>query len=82
MTPLPLSLLGLAGPELFLLLALPLLYVLPVWLSVRRYGPGQQHWRLFSILATLLLSWVGFILVASVRAGLAGYVEGRRPPGA
>jgi hypothetical protein len=68
------------GPEIFLLIVLPLLYVVPIWLSFRKYREGEEHWRGLSILATLLLSWVGYILIGSIRAGAKGYVEGRIQP--
>lgn len=68
---------GLGGSELFVLIVIPLLYVVPIWMSFRKYGEGKAHWRGLSILATLLLSWIGYIIVSSIHAGTKGYVEGR-----
>ena len=75
-----LALIGGIGPsELFILLLLPLAYVLPIWLAFRKYGEGQSHWRALAILATVLFSWIGYILVSCVHAATGGYVEGRKP---
>ena len=67
---------GLGASETLVVLGIPLLYALPIWLACRRYGPGQYHWRLVAILATLLLSWIGYILVNAIKAGIAGFAEG------
>lgn len=71
------SFVPLGGQELFILLGIPLLYILPIWLSLRWYGPEQRQWRAISIIASLLMSWVGFILVRAIHSGFAGYQEGR-----
>lgn len=75
-----LSIGGLGGRELFVLMVLPLLYIVPIWMSFRKYGEGKAHWRGLSILATLLFSWIGYILINSIHAGTQGYVEGRIQP--
>ena len=67
----------LGGPELMVLIGIPLLYVVPIWVSIRVYREGQSHWRLISIVAVLFMSWIGFILVRAVKSGIRGYVEGR-----
>ncbi len=71
---------GLGGRELSVLIVLPLLYVIPIWMSFRKYGEGKAHWRGLSILATLLFSWIGYILISSIHAGTKGYVEGHIQP--
>ena len=71
---------ALGGPEWIVLLVIPLLYIAPIWLSVRMYRDGESHWRLFSIIAVLLLSWVGFVLVLATKSGIRGYLEGRSQP--
>jgi hypothetical protein len=68
---------ALGGPELMVLIGIPLLYIVPIWVSIRVYREGQSHWRLISIVAVLLMSWVGFILVRAVKSGIGGYAEGR-----
>jgi hypothetical protein len=74
----PLSFLGgLGSSELEVLLGVPLLYALPIWLSFRKYGEGRAHWRIVSIVATLFLSWIGYILVSAIESGAKGYAEGR-----
>jgi TctA family transporter len=74
----PLSFLGgLGASEWVALLGVPLLYILPLWLSFRNYGEGRTHWRTVSIVATLFFSWMGYILVSAMAAGTKGYVEGR-----
>jgi hypothetical protein len=67
----------LGGPEMFILLLLPLLYLVPIWLSFRKYGEGKGHWRMLSIVATLLFSWLGYIVIGSLHSGAKGYVEAR-----
>ena len=73
----PLLAMALGGPELMVLVGIPLLYIVPIWLSIRNYRDGQSHWRLISIVAVLFMSWVGFILVRAIKSGIRGYVEGR-----
>lgn len=76
-TPFPLPA-ALSGDEMRILLSIPLFYLVPIWLSFRYYGKGEAHWRLFSILATVMGSWLGFVIVRAIRAGLRRYLEGRK----
>ena len=78
MKPQLLSFLG--GSEMFVLIVLPLLYVLPIWMSFRKYREGKSHWRALSIIATLLLSWIGYILISSLHSGASGYTQARVQP--
>jgi len=71
---------GLDPSELFILLLLPLCYVLPIWLACRKYGEGKSHWRTIAILATVMFSWLGYILVSCIYSATGGYREGRTGP--
>ena len=71
---------GLGRQESLLVFSLLILWVVPIWLSIRIYRENQAHWRLFSVLATVCFSWIGFIVVRSIRAGASGYVDGRTKP--
>lgn len=75
-TPFPLPA-ALGGDEMRILLSIPLFYLVPIWLSFRYYGKGERYWRLFSILATVVGSWLGFVIVRAIRAGLRAHLEGR-----
>ena len=68
---------GIGPSELFILLLLPLGYVLPIWLAFRKYGEGKAHWRTLAIVATVMFSWLGYILVSCIYSATGGYREGR-----
>jgi hypothetical protein len=65
-------------PELFVLLGIPLLFILPVWLSLKIYKDELRFWRQLSCLASILASWPGFIIVRSIHQARKGYEDQRR----
>lgn len=65
-------------PELLFLIGVPLLFVLPVWLSFRTYRGELALWRQLSCVASLFGSWAGFVMVRCIHQAYAGYQEQRR----
>jgi hypothetical protein len=64
--------------ELFVLLGIPLLFILPVCLSLKIYKDELRFWRQLSCLASILASWPGFIIVRSIHQARKGYEDQRR----
>lgn len=71
----------LQAQELIVLLGGGLGYLFPIALACKLYGKDELHWRHLTILATVLFSWIGFLTVRCIRAGVRGYVDAMEPPG-
>jgi hypothetical protein len=69
---------GIGQTELFTLLLLPLGYVLPIWMVCRKYGEVKSHWWAMAILAVLLFSWIGYILISGNQSGTGATVKDAR----
>lgn len=60
-----------------ILVGIPLLWILPIWLSFVQYRKTLRLWCHLSVLLSFLFSWVGFILARCIYAGYTGYQEQR-----
>lgn len=65
-------------PELLVLLGIPLLIILPIWLSLRTYKNELTLWKQLSCAASLFGSWVGFIIVRCAHQAYKGYQDQKR----
>jgi hypothetical protein len=65
------------GSELFILVGIPLCYLLPIYLSIKKYPENKSYWKILSILGVLMGSWIGYIIVSSLYAARRGYVDER-----
>ncbi len=65
-------------PELLVLLGIPLLIILPIWMSFRVYKNELTLWKQLSCVASLLASWIGFVIVRCIHQAYTGYQDQRR----
>jgi len=64
-------------PELLVLLGIPLMIILPVWLSFKTYKNDLRLWRQLSCIGSLLGSWIGYVVVRCAYQACAGYQQER-----
>jgi hypothetical protein len=65
-------------PELLVLIGVPLLIILPIWMSFRIYKNDRTLWKQLSCVASLFGSWVGFVIVRCIHQAYKGYQDQKR----
>ena len=66
------------APELLVLIGIPLLIIMPIWMSFRTYKNDLTLWKQLSCVASLFGSWIGFVIVRCIHQAYKGYQDQKR----